>query len=82
MAMPAGASAGGAAVNPNAAATAAAGPSLASASGGTIPGRLPLLLISSPKLSSLLIPVQLPLVCRDQQLCRYDNDAVNWLMKF
>ena len=38
----AGVSAGGADVNPNAAAAAAAGPSLASASGSSIPGRLPL----------------------------------------
>lgn len=40
----AGVSAGGAAVNPNATATAAAGPSLAAASGGSIPGNLPWLL--------------------------------------
>ena len=46
----AGVSAGGAGVNPNATATAAAGPSLAAASGTSIPGKLPWLLIHIPLL--------------------------------
>ena len=41
----AGASAGGAGVNSNAAAAATAGPSLASASGTSIPGKMPGLLV-------------------------------------
>ena len=46
----AGVSAGGAAVSPNATATAAAGPSLAAASGTSIPGKLPLLVKPIPLL--------------------------------